>query len=239
MNVLAIVPARAGSKGLLNKNILPVNNHPLIAYSVVAGIQSPSITRVICSTDSESIAKIAATYGAEIPFLRPSELAQEHSTDLEAFSHALSWLQKNEGYKPDFVVQLRPTSPIRFISDIERGIRLMLNNPKADSLRGVSTPNTTPYKMWKISKDGVLVPLLTLPGEPEPYNLPRQQLPEIWAQTGTIDVIKIETIIDKDSMTGHIVLPLFVGEECYVDIDSLRDLKLAEIILKETDCIKP
>jgi len=239
MKVLAIIPARGGSKGLLNKNILSVNNHPLIAYSIAAGLQTPSICRVICSTDSEKIAKIASSYGAEVPFLRPSELAQDTSNDIETFIHALTWLKDKEQYSPDLVIQLRPTSPIRYIKDIEKGIHLMLENPGADSLRGISVPGTTPYKMWTISKNGFMEPLLKLADLAEPYNQPRQILPEVWAQTGTLEVIRTKTITKTNSMTGNIILPLVIDEECYVDIDSSKSLALAEIIIRETNCVKP
>ena len=126
MKIITVIPARGGSKGLPGKNILPLNGYPLLAYSVAAGLQTPEITRVICSTDSEDIAKVARDYGAEIPFMRPSEIAQDHSNDLETFDHVLDWLKDSEGYVPDYVVQLRPTSPIRFISDIQSAITSLI-----------------------------------------------------------------------------------------------------------------
>jgi N-acylneuraminate cytidylyltransferase len=239
MNILSIIPARGGSKGLPNKNILQVAGHPLLAYSIAAGIQSTSITRVICSTDSEKIAEIALSYGAEVPFLRPEKYAMDHSQDIEVFIHALEWLQKTEQYKPDIIVQLRPTSPIRFINDIETGIDLLRNNSQADSVRGISETLTTPYKMWKIKSNGFLNPLLNLSGEKEPYNLPRQKLPLVYAQNGTLEVIRYKTIIDKKSMTGDNILPLMIDQQYYVDIDTHRSLMLAELIIKETNCIKP
>jgi N-acylneuraminate cytidylyltransferase len=239
MEILALIPARGGSKGLPGKNILPLNGHPLIAYSIAAGLRTPEITRVICSTDSTDIAKVARYYGAETPFMRPSELAQDHSNDLEAFSHALKWLEINEGYVPDIVVQLRPTSPIRFISDIQSAINSLTDHPEIDSVRAVSEPATTPYKMWITDKKGFLSPLLTLSGNPEPYNTARQALPEIWAQTGTLEVIRTSTIMNKKSMTGEKIYALKIDSSTYIDIDTLNSLLLAEIVMKDIDCVKP
>ncbi|MDB5273810.1 MAG: acylneuraminate cytidylyltransferase family protein, partial [Chitinophagaceae bacterium] len=175
MHILAIIPARGGSKGLPNKNILSLLGHPLIAYSVKAAKDSKHITRVIVSTDSEVIAGVAEKYGAEIPFIRPSEYAQDLSTDLEVFQHALRWLKEEEGYTPDYVVQLRPTSPVRQVSVIDTCIERMLRNPQADSLRIVTPSPITPYKMWTMEdEESPMQPLLSLPGVKEPYNEPRQ-----------------------------------------------------------------
>ena len=239
MEILAIIPARGGSKGLPGKNILPLNGHPLLAYSVAAGLQTPEITRVICSTDSEDIAKVARDYGAEIPFMRPSEIAQDHSNDLEAFVHALDWLRDSEGYVPDYVIQLRPTSPIRFISDIQSAITSIIAHSEIDSVRAVSDPVTTPYKMWTIDKNDYLTPLLTLAGVTDPYNTARQKLPEIWAQTGTLEVIRTSTIMNKKSMTGDKIYGLKIDPETYIDIDTLNSFLLAEVVMNKINCIKP
>ncbi len=239
MEILAIIPARAGSKGLPGKNILPLNGHPLIAYSVAAGVKTPEITRVICSTDSIDIAKVARDYGAETPFMRPSQMAQDYSNDIEAFSHALRWLEVNEDYVPDIVVQLRPTSPIRFVSDIQKAINSLVKDPELDSVRAVSEPLTTPYKMWTMNNEEILQPLLSLHCNLEPYNSARQELPEIWAQTGTLEVIRSATIKYKKSMTGDKILGLKIDADTYVDIDTLNSFLLAELVLKNTNCIRP
>jgi CMP-N,N'-diacetyllegionaminic acid synthase len=239
MEILAIIPARGGSKGLLGKNIIPLDGHPLIAYSIAAGLDTPEITRVICSTDSNKIAKIARKYGAETPFMRPPELAQDSSNDIETFLHALEWLKDNENYMPDIVIQLRPTSPIRFKSDIQKAINLLIGHPDVDSIRAVSEPLTTPYKMWTMGDNKALHPLLSLSGNHEPYNTARQDLPEIWAQTGTLEVIRYATIMNKKSMTGDKIFGLKIDQEAYIDIDTLNSFLLAELVLKKIDCIKP
>tara|TARA_B110000967_G_scaffold134480_1_gene137314 strand:- start:4583 stop:5308 length:726 start_codon:yes stop_codon:yes gene_type:complete len=239
MEILAIIPARGGSKGLLDKNILPLNGHPLISYSIAAGLQTSEINRVICSTDSNIIAEVAQEYGAETPFMRPAIISQDNSSDFEAFSHALNWLELNENYFPDIVIQLRPTSPIRFVSDIQEAINSLIKNPKIDSVRAISEPITTPFKMWKMDNEKILEPLLSLPDISEPYNAARQELPKIWAQTGTLEVIWSQTIKIKKSMTGDKILGLKIDPDTYIDIDTLNSFLLAELVMKNSSCIKP
>ena len=239
MKVLAIIPARKGSKGIKNKNIQILNGHPLIAYSISAAVQSKKVHRIICSTDSKKIATIARKYGAETPFIRPSKHAKDFSTDLEVFTHCLNWLKKNENYTPNLIVHLRPTSPVRFLKDIDKGLRIITKKNDIDSIRSVSEPLTTPYKMWKKNSEGNLEPILKLKKNKEPYNTARQLLPKIFAQTGTLDIMRIGTILKKKSMTGNKIYPLFINIEHYVDIDTMMSLKIAENIIKAANCIKP
>ena len=141
---LALIPARAGSKSIPNKNIQPFHGHPLLAYSIAAAQQADSVSRVIVSTDSEEIAAIAREYGAETPFLRPTEFAQDDTEDFPVFEHALNWLAENEDYHPDIVVQLRPTSPVRPSGLIDQAIATLLDHRDADSLRGVVLAGQNP-----------------------------------------------------------------------------------------------
>jgi len=222
--VLAIIPARGGSKGIPRKNIRNFAGYPLIAYSIAAGLQSERITRVIVSTDDEEIASVARQFGAETPFLRPAELAQDQSTDLPLFEQALQWLRENEGYVPDAVVQLRPTSPIRPVSLVDDAIMMLLDTPDADCVRGVVSAGQNPYKMWQINPDsGRMSPLLKVEGITEPYNAPRQALPPAYWQTGHIDAIRTRTILEKHSLTGDVILPLIIDSRYTVDIDNLSD----------------
>lgn len=238
MNILAIIPARGGSKGIKDKNIVKLAGHPLIAYSIAAARSSNKINKILCTTDSKKIAEIAEEYGAYVPFLRPAELAEDDTPDFPVFQHAINWLIKNENYIPDIVVHLRPTSPVRFKPDISKAIEKLIENPSADSLRAVCPSPYTPYKMW-LKKEEFMEPLLEIPGIDEPYNMPRQKLPQVFWQTGYIDIIKIQTLMELGSMTGKQILPYFIDKEVVVDIDSEYDLKRAEEIIRRTDCIKP
>src|SRR3972149_10870259 len=185
--ILAIIPARGGSKGIPRKNIRNFAGWPLIAWSIAASKQSECVTRLLVSTDDEQIAAVAREFGAETPFLRPAEFAQDHSPDLPLFEHALKWLAGHEGYKPDVVLQLRPTSPIRPRGLLDEAVKILLAHPDADSVRGVVPAGQNPHKMWRISGDpltgagdGPMKNLLDVPGIAEPYNAPRQMLPPIY-----------------------------------------------------------
>jgi YrbI family 3-deoxy-D-manno-octulosonate 8-phosphate phosphatase len=226
--VLALIPARGGSKGIPRKNIRPFAGYPLIAWSIAAGLQAETVTRTIVSTDDEEIAEVARQWGAETPFLRPAEFAQDKTTDLPVFEHALQWLAENEGYRPDVVVQLRPTSPIRPRDCVDEAVRTLLAHPDADSVRGVVPAGQNPHKMWRIpNENGPMKNLLDVPGLDEPYNAPRQILPSVYWQTGHIDAIRTGTILNE-SMSGKIIYPLVIDPRYTVDLDSLNDWMRAE-----------
>lgn len=241
MNVLAIIPARGGSKSIPRKNIRPLAGHPLIAYSIAAGLQAPSVNRVIVSTDDEEIAAIARQYGAETPFLRPAEYSQDSTTDFPVFTHALKWLAENEKYHPDIVVQLRPTSPVRPPNCVEQAVQLLIDHTEADSVRGVVPSGQNPYKMWRINPTGRMVPLLQVEGILEPYNSPRQFLPQTYWQTGHIDAIRTRTIFEKNSLSGDVILPLVIDVRYTIDIDTLKDWERAEAMVAqgELPMVKP
>ncbi len=211
MEILAIIPARGGSKSIPRKNIRPLAGHPLIAYSIAAGRQSKLVTRTIVSTDDEEIAVVARQYGAETPFLRPAEFAQDNTTDFPVFTHALNWLKEYEGYQPEMLVQLRPTSPIRPPELVDAALQLLLDHPDADSVRGIVPSGQNPFKMWRVDGEGRMRPLLSAPGIAEPFNAPRQALPQTYWQTGHIDAIRARTILEKNSLSGETILPLADG----------------------------
>jgi N-acylneuraminate cytidylyltransferase len=240
--VLAIIPARGGSKGIPRKNILSFAGKPLITYSIAAGLQSELVTRVIVSTDDAEIAAVARQYGAEVPFMRPAELARDQTLDLPVFEHALQWFAENEGYHPQIVVQLRPTSPVRPRSCVDDAVRLLLARPEADSVRGVVPAGQNPHKMWEIDEEsGLMIPLLAVEGVQEPFNAPRQILPPVYWQTGHIDAIRPAVILERHSMSGEVILPLLIDPLYTVDLDNLRDWARAEwLVLQEhLDMVHP
>jgi len=230
--VLALIPARGGSKGIPRKNIRNFAGAPLIAYSIAAGLRANTVTRVIVSTDDEEIAAVAREWGAEVPFLRPSELAEDQTPDYPVFRQALDWLAEHEGYRPEVVVQLRPTSPVRPISCVDDAVNLLLAHPEADCVRGVVPSGQNPYKMWTIdSATGQMHPLINLPGITELYNTPRQALPPTYWQTGHIDAIRTRTILEKGSLSGDIILPLMIDPRYTVDIDTPSDWERYERLM--------
>lgn len=239
--ILALIPARGGSKGIPHKNIRSFAGYPLIAWSIAAAKRSSLVTRVIVSTDDEEIMTVAREWGAETPFLRPSELAQDHTTDLPVFEHALKWLEDMEGYRPEVVVQLRPTSPIRPKTMVDDAIRILLNHEDADCVRGVVPAGQNPFKMWRFNGEGKpLNPLLDVEGLPEPYNAPRQILPPVYWQTGHIDAIRVSTITRKKSLTGNVIYPLVIDPKYTVDIDTLADwAKYEALVYSGLEMVSP
>jgi N-acylneuraminate cytidylyltransferase len=232
--VLALIPARGGSKSIPRKNIKRFAGHPLIGYSIAAGLAAETVTRVVVSTDNDEIAAIARNYGAETPFLRPSEFSGDDTPDLPVFQHALKWLKSEEGYSPDIIVQLRPTSPLRKIDHIDQAVLRLVEHPHADSIRTVCDPFQNPYKMWRVGADGFMSPLFNSDLS-EPYNLPRQILPQVYWQTGYVDAAWIDTIMVKGSMTGEYILPLIIGADEWIDIDSPDDWRRAERLLESEE----
>lgn len=237
MKILAIIPARGGSKGIPRKNIVNLCGKPLIAYSIEQAISSKFINRVIVSTDDDEIAEISARFGAEVPFKRPSEYAQDLSPDIDVFRHALKWLEENQKYVPNIVLNHRPVCPVRKVEVMDKAIEIFINTPESDALRSVCLPAQTPYKMWKIV-DGYLQPLLCLPEFSESFNMPRQILPKVYWQFGYVDMVKTEVITKKGRMSGDRILPFIIEDE-WVDIDTEEDLKEAERLLNKMKSGKP
>ena len=224
VEILALIPARGGSKGIPRKNIRLFAGYPLIAWSIAAAKQSELVTRLIVSTDDEEIAAIAREYGAQTPFRRPAELAQDTSTDLPVFEHALKWLEEVENYRSEVIVQLRPTSPMRPHGMVDGAIRILLDHEDADCVRGVVPAKQNPFKMWRFYGEGKpLHPVVEVGGIREPYNAPRQVLPSVYWQTGHIDAIRVSTISQKHSLTGDTIYPFVIDSSYAVDMDTLED----------------
>ena len=232
MEALAIIPARAGSKSVPNKNIKLLAGRPLIFYAIKACLKSKLIDRVIVSTDSRKIARIAERFGAEVPFLRPKNISRDLSTDVEFLTHTLKWLEKNEKYIPDIVLRVPPTSPLRNAEHLDLGIKTLINGLKADSARPITRAPKHPYKMWKI-KGKYIIPFLpySFTKMREPYNMPRQKLPAAYVHTGAMDVMWRDTIFKLKSTSGRKVKYFFMNEEDSVNIDSPVDFLLAEVIM--------
>lgn len=232
MEVLAIIPARSGSKSVVDKNIRLINGKPMLAYSIAHAKASKYVTRVILSTDSEKYAEIGKKFGAEVPFIRPAEFATDSALDIDVFRHTLGFLKEKENYIPDIVVQLRPTYPIRNPDDIDRMVDMLINDPSADSVRCIAPAKEIAYKMWRRTEDGRIVPLLD--DIDEAYNMPRQALPPIYYQNACIDVVRTGVITKQNSMSGRKILGYEMSHN--FDIDTEKDFANASayLTLKET-----
>jgi len=231
MIILCLIPARSGSKGILDKNIKILNGKPLIAHSIDQAKETKyyknNQMRVVVTTDSEKYANIAKEYGAEIPVLRPSEISQDLSTDFEFIKHMIDYLKETENYNPDIILQLRPTQPIRKIEDINKCLDLFIENfNEYDSLRTVIPYEKSPFKMYEV-KDNVLVPLFTklrIHEEYiiEPYNQCRQLLPQTYLHNGYIDILK-PYLLNDNKISGEKIYPYIMNKEDTIDIDTLED----------------
>lgn len=224
MKIITVIPARGGSKSLPNKNILPLKGKPLLCYSVEYSLRSQLITSTVVSTDAERIAQIARRSGASVPFIRPKEYATDSARDYPVIRHALDFFE-GKGEIFDLYVLLRPTSPLRPVGLIERAIEIFEKNSDATSVRSMARVKEHPYRVWKYVDNSSVSGIIDYCEEP--YNIPRQELPELYFQTGDIEVIRRETIING-SVSGNRVYPLIIAHDEMIDIDSQSDLDRAE-----------
>ena len=214
-----------------SKERRPGTGKPLLAYSIEHALQAASVNRVIVSTDDDEIARVAEAHGADVPFVRPAELAEDEILDWPVFKHALDWLRDHERYEPEIVVHLRPTAPLRRPEHIDECVTLLSRRAEADSVRSVSFPSQHPYRMFELDKDGFLVPLLQTE-QGRPYLLRRQDWPDVYWYNCVIDVTRSRTILGLESMVGDRILPYVMNARYALDIDSPEDLVAAEAKLR-------
>lgn len=224
--VLALVPARGGSKGVPGKNVRPVEGFPLIAYSIAAARLAKRVDRTIVTTDDPGIAEAARRFGAEVPFMRPAELAGDKSPDRGFVVHALEWLEREEGWVPDLVAHLRPTTPLRDPAVIDAAIAALLEDPRATSLRSAHELPEPPQKMFGIGPEGWFEGLFPHDPRPEYYNLPRQTFPPAYHPNGYVDILRSAFVRSGESLHGPRI-KAFVTETT-VEIDTAADLELLE-----------
>ncbi len=234
-SVLAIIPARGGSKGLPNKNILPLADKPLIVWSIEAARESKYIDKCIVSTDDDKISNIVKNFGGEIPFKRPAHLASDESTTFDVLQHGINFF-KNESVEFDYLVLLEPTSPLRDSNDIDESIMLLHEKRNiADSIVGVSKVEAThPVFDIRINKSGLIQPFV---GESfEVFR--RQEIEELYFFEGSVYVSDIEVLLKEKSFYHNRTLPFVVPRWKSLEIDEIVDLLTAETIIKNLSLIK-
>tara|TARA_B110000438_G_scaffold303462_1_gene365049 strand:+ start:3715 stop:4446 length:732 start_codon:yes stop_codon:yes gene_type:complete len=227
-NVIAIIPSRSGSKGVPDKNIKNILGRPLMAYSIKAALHSKLIDRVIVSTDSPEYAEIAINYGAEVPFLRPKEISQDDSTDLDFFKHAIEWMRINEGYIPEYFVHLRPTTPMRDPIIIDNAID-KLKNSDFTSLRSVHKMSESAYKAFEI-EDDILSRIFGQGNDLDESNFSRQSYPTTYDANGYVDVVRSKLIMENNLLHGNRVLPFLT--ESTNEIDEKGDIDKVRYLLE-------
>ncbi len=237
-SAIALIPARSGSKRVKQKNIRVLAGHPLIAYTIAAARQSGVFKDIIVSTDSEDIAAIARRYGAEVPFLRPAQLATDHSPDIEWVEHLLRRLQE-AGRGHDGFSILRPTSPFRLPSTIRRAWSTFLAEPGADSLRAVERCSQHPGKMWVI-RGRRLLPLLPF-GPPEQpwHSTPMQALPAVYVQNASLEIAWTRVVLEGRTISGETIVPFITEGLEGFDINQPEDWDQAELLVTRGEGILP
>ena len=225
-NVIAIIPARSGSKTIADKNILQLASYPVLAYSIAAAKLSETITRVIVSTDSEDYANIATSYGAEVPFLRPPEFSTDTSTDRDFLIHAMNWIFETEGRIPEYWVHLRPSTPLREVKIIDNAIQKIILEANATSLRSGHKAPESPLKWFQLDDSGYFKGLIDGEENMELYNLSKQHFNTVYIPDGYVDVVKASHVMKNETIHGSKILA-FESPVC-TEIDSIEEFHYIE-----------
>ena len=223
-NVIAIIPARSGSKSIKNKNLQKINGKSLLERAIEFANSIKQISKTVVTTDSSHYQKLALKFGADCPFLRPKHLSTDTSYDIDVFLHCLNWLKRKENFNAEVVINLRPTYPFRKKKDFEYAIKKILKNKKIDSIKSVCKIPFPLEKSWILSKNKLLKNVIHKKLTREYWNLPRQELPNYYVQNGNIDIVRTDLIFKK-KMSGKKIFPIL--QDHFFDIDSYLDLKQA------------
>jgi CMP-N,N'-diacetyllegionaminic acid synthase len=226
-DIVALIPARSGSKGVPDKNIRHIGEAPLIAYSIAAALRSNLVGRVIVSTDSEEYAEIARNYGAEVPFIRPNNISGDLATDLEFFRHAIEWFEKNESYVPEYLVHLRPTTPFRDPKVIDRAIKEFISSDYS-ALRSCHKMSESSYKTFEI-ENNMFKCVCNGSMNIESSNMARQSFPETYDANGYIDIVRSNMVKKYNKIHGNKVRA-FVTNTAH-EIDEMSDIDFLEYLI--------
>ena len=228
-NIVALIPARSGSKGVPNKNIRHIGGTPLIAYSIAAALKSTLIDRVIVSTDSEEYAELARSYGAETPFIRPKDISGDLATDVEFFKHTIDWLQENENFVPEYLVHLRPTTPFRNAKIIDDAIKEFICSDYS-ALRSCHKMSESSYKTFEV-ENNMFKRICNGESNIEGSNTARQAFPETYDANGYIDIVRSDMISKRSLIHGSRV-KAFITNTAH-EIDEIGDIDFLEYLIKK------
>ena len=230
-SVIALIPARSGSKRVPDKNIRPLAGHPLIAYSISAALQSGVFAAVLVSTDSERYAEIARYYGAEVPFMRPAEFSGDTSPDIEWVEYTLKRLAA-EGRRYDCFSILRPTSPFRLPETIQRAWADFCAETGVDSLRAVEKCSQHPAKMWVV-RGRRMLPLLPIGPAEQPWHSSQYpSLPEVYVQNASLEIAWSRVVFNERSIAGTVLMPFLTHDHEGVDVNKPSDWAMAEHLVQ-------
>ena len=230
MNVMGIIPARGGSKGIKKKNISPIGGKPLIQYTIDACLKSKKLSNFIVSTDDDEISEISIKCGAEVPFIRPKEFSEDNSSSLSVVKHAAVFLKNKFGIKYDAYMLLQPTTPFRDLDLIDNSITKLKENPSASSIISVvNVEGNHPYRMYTLNEKENMKSLIE--GNYNPME-PRQNLPEVYIRSGDVYLTTYKTIFEENSLIGTSPLGIKVDPKKAINIDTQIDLDIAKEIFK-------
>lgn len=228
-NVVALIPARGGSKGIPRKNLALCGGKPLIAYTIAAALGSSSLSRVIVSTDDNEIALVSRNLGAEVPFMRPPELSQDDTPMIAVLSHLLEWLAEHDS-EPDAIVLLQPTSPLRRSHQIDEAVELLFRTQASSVVSVVEVPHQfNPVSVMTL-ENGRLVPYL----DARQFVSRRQDKPRVYARNGPAILVSRPDTIRKQDLYGEYCVPYFMSRRDSLDVDEPFDLELADRLLTTT-----
>ena len=228
-NIVALIPARSGSKGVVDKNIMLLGGIPLISYSIVAAKKSKLIDRIIVSTDSEEYAEIARSYGAETPFIRPKDISGDLATDVEFFRHAIDWLQENENFVPEYFVHLRPTTPFRDPKVLDKAIKEFICSDYS-ALRSCHKMSESSYKTFEV-ENNMFKRICNGENNIEGSNAARQAFPETYDANGYIDIVRSE-MISKHNLIHGSKVKAFITNTAH-EIDEIGDIDFLEYLIQK------
>lgn len=227
MEVVSLIPARSGSKGVPDKNIREIGGKTLLAWSIKASVLCGSISRTIVSTDSPEYQQLSISLGAECPFLRPSEISTDNSGDIDFVKHALAELARTD-YVPDFIVHLRPTTPFRDPNVIEQAISTAIERGSWTAIRSVHEMSESAYKSFELDDFEDLVTVFSKEKNLEKSNLGRQRFPKTYQANGYVDILSVKHILQTGEMHGNVVRSFITDP--VIEIDSLYDLEIAQAL---------
>lgn len=231
--VVALIPARGGSKRIPGKNTKLLQGHPLLAYSIASALESGVVHRVLCSTDNSAIADIARSYGAEVPGLRPASLATDGAHDIGFVRHAINeWFDSDD----EFLVLLRPPNPLRRGASIATALATLKATSWADSVRALRPVSEHPGKMWRVDEFGEAVTYLDQGG---PYNGPTQDLEKLYVQSSALEIVRTRAVIANDSISGARVLALELPGYEGFDVNAELDWIVMERLVEDNPDLLP